>query len=330
MFYFFEISMLIEPFDSVYDVVQKIGTPLSLIAFIVATVYGYFRYRDVQKRKMLEGLEDSKKIQGAEIILDTFHIDISDMKPKQKYDLAMQKLKDKAKHRMTISVLLGFLGVLALIAVLFFNPKDENNSNSIENVGLTNYETTDYQVFIKIYKDSIAKRTMKDNFEHRNDFCKGARPVDWKVNADKANGWLIDVASINVSHTARSNCTFSGIFDKSVNGYSIRGVVRNSGKCVKVLGEVVSKDSRGKITAHYTHIETKKIRKIVEYEDEIKGKIESGTQVEIIIPENTASYTILLRDKNNEIIELSENIKEQKNYSVTKVGETKLILQATI
>jgi len=327
MSFLYTLGTLLQSSLTPFDFIDDVGTPLALIAFIVASVFWYFRYRDLEKRKMLEKLTDDSKVQTAQIILDNLHVDTQNLTDKQKYNLAMQKLKDKARHRMTISILLAFLAVIALIMVLFYNPKEITESSSPLN---KQFETVSYRINVEVYQDSVIKREVIGTKEHLNDHCQGSQNIDWRIIADSLNGWHIDITTINAQADLRERSVFSGIFNQSKNGFNLRGIVRNKGKCNEVLGQIVTHDARGKMHIAYSYFEEKLIRSRKPYNKKIEGTFLKGNIKEVEIPENIADYTIILTDEKGNTIELSNGVIDQKKFSVKQVGKTKLIIQSKI
>ena len=310
-----------------WDVIPKIGTIFSLIAFLVAVIVMYLRYRTLQTRKTIENVADDNQVQIAERVLEEFHVPIEDLTKIQKFDLAKQKLKDKARHRMTQSILLAFLAVVVLIAVLAYKPNALRN-NGNEDDTIEQSEEISYQVFVDVFQDSLIKRDRTEPFQHRNDHCSGETPVQWRINADTLNGWYIDVTSIKAVPDARENSIFNGVIDKSRKGFTIHGYVRNSGECVEIAGSVVSNDARGKLSVSTSYVEEKLVRSKSNFEQKIRGKFRIGKSEEVKIPENTANYSIILTNSGGESTKLSDGIKSQGKFSVQELGKTKLLIQS--
>ncbi len=101
-------------------------------------------------------------------------------------------------------------------------------------------------------KPETRERTFE--FSEGNDHCQSPHDLNIGVKAD--TGWEIDVTSIVPSVSSSKKSTFSGIRDKTKDGFTIKGRIKNRGKCVKVFGKIVTKDGRGSLrgTVRYTEI----------------------------------------------------------------------------
>lgn len=90
-----------------------------------------------------------------------------------------------------------------------------------------------------------------------NDHCQGPRTVRWPVDA--AEGWSIDVTSVNVRPTVvSSRSTYNGIEDLTEDGFTIVGRIVNRGNCVRVFGETIARDGRGTLRVAGTYQERRR------------------------------------------------------------------------
>jgi len=117
------------------ETAPDITTSISLIAFIVAVIAtAIIAIKKIRSQNKIELLKNSQKqndIKALEVILDTFHIPISDLTQKQKYDIAIKQLTFKYKR---LSAFLWFSGIMAfllavLIGIVLLNPKETNAEN---------------------------------------------------------------------------------------------------------------------------------------------------------------------------------------------------------
>ena len=107
---------------------------------------------------------------------------------------------------------------------------------------------------------STEKKTFMERAERSyavgdtNSHCAGPRDVSWRVEATE--GWKIDIDTINFSPTTLSSkSVYKGVTDRTERGFSIKGRVVNRGNCVKLLGQLVSKDARGSLRVAGTYEE---------------------------------------------------------------------------
>ncbi|MEM8728244.1 MAG: hypothetical protein AAGE99_06085 [Chlamydiota bacterium] len=99
--------------------------------------------------------------------------------------------------------------------------------------------------------DVNERRDRTESFSHRNDHCQGDTNVCWEVNADRANDWSIDVATVSAEATVKSsNSSFNGVEKLSSSGFCLRAIIRNNGSCApRVFGERAYVDGRGTVHA---------------------------------------------------------------------------------
>lgn len=278
-----------------WGIIDKIGNPITLAAFIVAIVIAYYQFKIVQQRKLIKNLPEDKKYDAAAEYLGKLGIPIEDLTKQQRFELAMQTLKDKASHRRNQIFLVVFistiLGALAYTA----------NKKAVK----TEIPMLEYSINYKVpsSKDSIVTRKITDTKQHRNGHCSSATNINWVIRSDSNEGWKIIVDSIKVLNvSARSNDVFNGIFDKASSGFSLKGVVRNSGRCTPF-----SRDARGKLVVTYSYIEERKTK--VEALDDIvlKGSSVFGNDVSVQLPLNALDYDVQIIDPEKNKIELSKD-----------------------
>lgn len=309
-----------------------VSTPLGLVAFIVAIIFWYLRYKSLHKRQMLRDLRDDKKLKTAQLILEDLHIDTTNLSSEQRYNLALEKLKSKASHRKHLSL---FLFVLALVLLFFILGKQwfdtdpsEDKNISEENIisSQSRSERIEYSIDLVLNKDSLLTRIKKGEKTFLNEHCSPPRDIDFYVYADSLNGWYINKNSIIVTPQLRTNCTYKGIFDITDNSFQLKGKVENSGSCVRLLDKIVSYDARGKIVLSYKYEEFKKLNLKVEKSSAIVGKIPYGESTLIDIPKNTLDYKIRIFESNNTPIIISSNRQSNLNYTVSEIENSKLLL----
>ncbi len=88
------------------------------------------------------------------------------------------------------------------------------------------------------------RQTREQAFSHTNSHCSSDTNLRWRVNASE--GWRILESSVNSTPTSVASGS-SGPFVENITheGFDVTGRAVNSGNCVKVLGQKVSRDGRG-------------------------------------------------------------------------------------
>lgn len=286
-----------------WEVIDKIGNPFALAAFIVAIIGMYLRYKTLQKRKMLGEMSDENKLQAAEVILDKLHVDTSGLTKHQKYELAKTKLKDKSSHRRNLTLLAALIAIA--IAILAYKANEKIDPPEPK------YKVAfEINMIIPSVKDSIISRKVVESRAHRNNHCSSPRNINWEIKSDFQEGWKIIPDSIKIIHfTVRQNDRFNGVFDKTPRSFFIRGIVRNSGSC-----GVFGNDARGKLTVDYSYVEEKK-SKTNGFDNLImKGEVSKGEPIKFDLPKEVKDYSVILSSSSEEKILLSKNKKNNGEY----------------
>ena len=110
-------------------------------------------------------------------------------------------------------------------------------------------------VIVLFVSIDMETRDREINFGETNNHCQDPKDVRWSIRADE--GWEIDVTSIRVKPTTSEKSTYSGIKDKTKDGFDIEGKIANNGNCIEALGQVVAKDARGSLHVSGTYKETR-------------------------------------------------------------------------
>jgi hypothetical protein len=101
-----------------WDQITKIGTPISLIAFVVAIVFYYLQSRLKNKLDLIKSAPASERQALIDSELDSFSIDANSLTREQKYDLLKRKLDSRTQRfRSTLNV--SMVLSLAVIVALF-------------------------------------------------------------------------------------------------------------------------------------------------------------------------------------------------------------------
>jgi hypothetical protein len=298
-----------------WGIIDKIGNPITLAAFIVAIVIAYYQFKIIQRRRLIEGLPKDQKYDAAAEYLGKIGIPIEDLTKEQRFELAMQTLKHKASYKRN-QIFLAFF-VSATLGFLAYTANEKVINKEIPML--------EYTVRYKVpsSKDSIITRKIIDTKQHRNDHCSSPTNINWFIRSDYNEGWRIVTDSIKILDVSiRSNDVFNGIFEKTTEGFAIKGVVRNSGSC-----SPLTRDARGKLVVTYSYFEEKKSKVHVFDNIVLKGNSVLGSEIIVELPENALYYNLELIDSKNNRIVLSKDNPIKGSFSVQE-SEGKLIIKS--
>lgn len=127
---------------------------------------------------------------------------------------------------------------------------------------------------------------------HRNDHCSGNRPLTWTYNPSK--DCVIDITSVTARATVKSSkSSYGGVHNLSESGFQVRGSANNSGDCVKVFGETVSRDGRGALHVEVTWEDICKRNTLVDGEP-VTGNLFWGNDVAISIDSSVVGFRLIV------------------------------------
>ena len=101
----------------IWDIIPKIGTPIALIAFVLALVFYYLRSQLKNKLDLIKSAPTTERADLIERTLGDFNIDADTLTREQKYDLLKRKL-DSRSQRFRLA--LNFSLVLSLSVLMAF------------------------------------------------------------------------------------------------------------------------------------------------------------------------------------------------------------------
>ncbi|RPG35997.1 MAG: hypothetical protein CBB72_004900 [Muricauda sp. TMED12] len=299
-----------------WGIIDKIGNPITLAAFIVAIVIAYYQFKIIQKRRLIENLPEDRKYDAAAEYLGKSGIKIDDLTKQQRFELATRILKDKSSHRRSLIFLAIFIS--AILGTLAYTANQKVVNTSIP--------MFDYSVNYKVpsSKDSLETRKIIDTKRHRNKHCSTPTKINWEIKSYSDEGWKINVDSIKILDVStRSGDVFSGLFDKSSTGFSLRGLVRNRGHCTPF-----TRDARGNLVVTYSYVEERKT-KIPAFDDIVlKGSSVIGNEVSVRLPQNTKDYTVTIIDPEKNEINLSKDNPSEGLFSI-KESEGKMLITSS-
>jgi hypothetical protein len=95
-----------------WDAIGAVGTPITLVAFVVAVVATIYRVREQTKIKVINSAQEADRAELIDKSLETYHIQHDNLTRQQKYDLMMRVLQDRASR---LKVLAGTSIVIAVL-----------------------------------------------------------------------------------------------------------------------------------------------------------------------------------------------------------------------
>ena len=150
-------------------------------------------------------------------------------------------------------------------------------------------------------------------YQARNrNYDTGARHCTWGsetlINITPDTGWNIDTGSIVVT-AASSNRGNHELRNVTNSGFQLYARGLNTGNCVKVMGQVISKDGRGWENGTFAWREFKQ-DDVPTTENILDSDLRWGDSKVAQLPENTESYAVTLKLFNGNIREYNAQIKD--------------------
>jgi hypothetical protein len=151
-------------------------------------------------------------------------------------------------------------------------------------VGVLQPEFATFSLTAEVDVTSNEVKARSQPNSHRNGKCEGATHKVW--NYRPLNGCVIQEQSARVYVNSRKNSDCEGVTNLSPTGFSVRCVIRNSGKCILGNG-----DARGKVsvTAVWNDVCSKTDRVTM---PEVTGSIYWGKDEPQVLPKDTKSWTL--------------------------------------
>ncbi|MGZ5178929.1 MAG: hypothetical protein ACXWC6_11000 [Ramlibacter sp.] len=123
---------------------------------------------------------------------------------------------------------------------------------------------------------------------YQNGHCKGDHSVVWTYTPGKA-ACTVDVASVRATSHPTSRSTAEGVVNLGPAGFQVRGVVRNSGKCVWP-----SKDARGSLNVDVSWTDLcPTVREVAQ--PVVAGTLAWTREEAITLPANTKRFLVKVK-----------------------------------
>ena len=151
-----------------WDIIQYITTPLTLIAFIAALATIIYRRKLETKKELINSAESSDRARLIEASLETYHLRDDNLTKEQKFELVRKVLDQKIQrlkiNSITLIVLTVIFAVTALIGFRMMNNNSASNSdNNASKVDSSKASLTKMTEFIKISEQVIKQKTILPN-----------------------------------------------------------------------------------------------------------------------------------------------------------------------
>ncbi len=124
---------------------------------------------------------------------------------------------------------------------------------------------------------------------HGNDHCQGGREVVWTYSPTQ--GCIVDMGTVNVSHSKSSNSTYNGVINLTNQGFQVRGIVRNNGQCGP-FG--VPKDGRGNLNVSANWLDVCTRPKLNDLPT-VPGTLSWDRETVLTLPESLAKFVLRVK-----------------------------------
>jgi hypothetical protein len=154
------------------------------------------------------------------------------------------------------------------------------------------------------------------SFYHRNQHCKRTSVQKWEIKAPE--GSLIDTDSVSLSNKkASSKSVLPKIVSISESKIVVQAIAINNGSCVKIFGDVVSRDGRGSVGVKVNYELIKNTTEIKENVVKLNLEVGESVSLEGAIPE---SIRLSIRDERNNIEEVKLGGKSLNGWAIKEAG----------
>jgi uncharacterized protein YjbI with pentapeptide repeats len=172
-----------------WEIITKIGTPISLVAFIFAIIFKYLKAKTSSKINLIKLAPEETRTSLIEAALETYNLKDDNLTKEQKYDLIKTVLRDKAKRFNVSAIIFLLITIIILILSALVAPKlinkplDSKNgkteiknriSNIVENFNYNDIERSKaYFAQVKnLLKSDDSKEIREFTFDKLKSFYK--------------------------------------------------------------------------------------------------------------------------------------------------------------
>lgn len=146
-----------------------------------------------------------------------------------------------------------------------------------------------YQVNLMLQRTTRETQRREESFFKENEHCAPAIP--FLATVTTTGGWKIDMSSIDDSdHSARQECSYHGVRNKTDFGFELTGYIQNRGSCT-FLG---TKDARGAISVNVKFTEYRDVPIDVQANGFKRGSVKFGSAEYVEILPDTKSFSVIL------------------------------------
>jgi tetratricopeptide (TPR) repeat protein len=135
----------------IWETIPKITTPFALIAFLATIILFIYKSKWRSKEKIIEGVNESQKLQAINTILRDFsNIDTAELTKKQKYELTQELIAQKIQRFKISAFISVVIAVILATVILIVNWNSKTSNSAIKEIPsleaslAANFQAEDY------------------------------------------------------------------------------------------------------------------------------------------------------------------------------------------
>ncbi|WP_342150260.1 hypothetical protein [Methylorubrum sp. SB2] len=128
---------------TIFQSAQSITTGLSLVAFALAIALMVYRARSRSAIKIIETTPETDRLRTVETLAEWVRVDLKGLSAKQRENIVLEQIRNKAKRELMLALLAAFAGLLlaavALASILssHFRPTLDGETKSVDSTDFT-------------------------------------------------------------------------------------------------------------------------------------------------------------------------------------------------
>lgn len=254
--------------NSILDIAQKIGTPISLCAFVAALVFLYLRLRTQASIKQLSEAPKENLNAVLASVSGLFNINVDNLTREQKYQYVQQVLSNKQRTQTKYLVFSGFIAILLFALVIYLNrPNKESIISPSKGIRISGLVIDQHGKALESVVTAIGDRSRITNsagyfdIDISDTLPGGSFNIVFKKNSSECIIDTVVTSTIIAGGTYQLNCRIKQTFPSppgppiedtiepppTVPTYEASGVVKSDRIGISGV-EVRTEDSRSKTT----------------------------------------------------------------------------------
>lgn len=114
-----------------FEAIQYVGTPIALVAFVVAVVAWVYRSRLVERRRLIESAPEGERARLLDATLRDFTtVSTENLSREQRYRLALRLIEERSGRTRVLAVV-GVLTAAMLAVVILFLPGSASDATAL-------------------------------------------------------------------------------------------------------------------------------------------------------------------------------------------------------